>query len=574
MNNAKLIIFTSIILFFTHLEKSTAQSGTSIERYGILISEIMADPTPAVWLPEAEYLELHNRTGKSQELTGWKLHIGSTEKALPTFTIDSGGYAVIIAQKYLNDFNSLCGNLIPLSSLSLTDGGQTLTLLDNHGNVIDRVAYKPTWHSEVIKRDGGWSLELKDATLPCLGRANWDSSTDPAGGTPGRENAIHCRLEDTQAPILERVTLIDSQMLRLWFSEPLWFDDTPLPALFIIDPRIDIVSVREVPPNFNAIDVSLARVPNLGTHYTVTIDGLIPDCAGNATVSGSFQRFGRAQPPLPQDLVINEVLSHPFDGKDADFIEIYNRSNKIIDLKDVKIGSGGSTLPEKAVTTASGGMQLFPNAHCAICKDKALTLEQYYCPDPLNLIQCDSLPAYANTQGVVWLTNRSLERIDRLAYDEEMHYSSLSSPEGVSLERLRTDAPTQDPANWHSAASSVGYATPGYQNSQAENSMPLDSISIQPPIFSPNNDGFDDYTEIFLTFTDHDNRLTITICNERGHPVCHLVNNELCGMSARYRWDGLDDARNKLPRGQYLAIISWWNGNGKTHTYRKVVGIW
>lgn len=574
MNSTKLIILLSISLSFTILEIASAQSSSTIGRYDIIFSEIMADPTPAIGLPEVEFVELHNRTGTRQEMSGWKLKIGNTEKALPSFAIDSGGYIVIIAQKFQQDFVNICPNLILLSSLSLTDGGQTLILYDANGEIIDRVSYKPSWHTDVIKRNGGWSLELKDPSFPCLGRVNWDSSIDPSGGTPGRPNANSCPLADNDVPILERLSLVDSLTLRLWFSEPLLFEDTPAPSLFDIQPSIGISFISEVPPSFNAVDLHLARPPTPGTYYTVTINGILPDCAGNTASVGCFLRFGRTQSPLQQDLVINEVLSHPFDGSDAEFIEIYNRSNKIIDLKEVKIGAGGISLPEKAVVSVSGGMQLFPGCYCALCKEKTSTLKQYYCPDPTALIQCDSLPTYANTQGIVWLTNHFLGAIDRLAYNDEMHYSSLTSTEGVSLERLRADAPTQDISNWHSAATSVGYATPGYRNSQAENAAPSDSIDLQPDIFSPDNDGIDDFTEITIAFTDHDNRLTITICDAQGHPVCHLANNDLCGLTARYRWDGVDDQRNKLPRGQYLVIIRWWNSNGRSRTQRKVVGLW
>jgi len=574
MNNGKLIILNIIILLFNLITKTTAQNGFTVARYDILISEIMADPTPAIGLPEVEYVELFNRTENQQELVGWKLQIGNTEKSLPTIRLDSGGYAVIIASKHLDAFSPFCDNIVTLSSLSLTDGGQTLTLTDALGNVIDRVAYRSSWHSAPIKRDGGWSLELKDATLPCLGSRNWDSSSDPSGGTPGRANSIRCQMEDNEPPAIERATLIDSQTLRIWFSEPLWFSANPTPALASISPFIEIQSIHEVSPTFNALDIQLAQPPDFGTHYTITFLEALYDCAGNDLPPGNFLFFGREQPPLPGDIVINEVLSHPPQGTDADFIEIYNCSHKIIDLRDVKIGSGGTSLPDKAVVAVSGGMQLFPYEFYVLCKNRTLTMEQYACPYPNALYQCDSLPAYANTQGVVWLTNRSLERLDRLSYDEDMHYGAIGSTEGVSLERLRADAPTQEAANWHSAASSVGYATPGYRNSQAESTRPTDSIALTPDIISPDNDGFDDFAEIFLTFADHDNRLTVTIYDTQGHAVCHLVNNELCGQTAHYRWDGINDHGNRVPRGQYLALFRWWNANGKQRSFRKVVSVW
>ena len=44
--------------------------------------------------------------------------------------------------------------------------------------------------------------------------------------------------------------------------------------------------------------------------------------------------------------------------------------------------------------------------------------------------------------------------------------NSVKNKKGVALERIDPDAATQDAANWTSASETVGYGTPGYQNSQ------------------------------------------------------------------------------------------------------------
>lgn len=575
MNNSKRImkrVKYIIILLLTTTICTTHCNGQNISRYDIIISEIMADPTPSVGLPEAEYIELHNRKDVLVTLANWSISIGNTNKTLPTITLDSAGYAVIIAAKYAEDFLTICSNVYTLSSLSLTDGGQRLTLYDEDHNVIHSVTYKKEWHSEAIKQDGGWSLEMLDENLPCLGRENWNSSTSEVGGTPGAPNAAAREIEDFTPPSLERVTLLDSATIRAFFTESLLPSHPVSSDVFSLSPHISISTVSEVPPSFSALDIHLTEALHPNVHYLLTVNGALNDCADNI-IGNESMHIGITTPPGPGDLIINEVLSHPFDGTDADFIEIFNRSSKIIDLKNVKIGSGGDTLPLKAVCTVSSGRQLFPMEYCTLCKNRELTLQQYNCPYPLSLQQCDSLPAYAIASGVVYLSTTGLRTIDRFAYSEEMHYSGLTSTEGVSLERLNTEAPTQDESNWHSAASAAGFATPGYRNSQTNDSETTEGIRIIPEVFSPNNDGFDDYAVFSLSFTDLENRLSIQIYNKHGTLVRHLANNEPCGNTASYRWDGTDDQNVQLPADLYVAVFQWWNANGKTKRHRKTIGL-
>jgi hypothetical protein len=185
------------------------------------------------------------------------------------------------------------------------------------------------------------------------------------------------------------------------------------------------------------------------------------------------------------------------------------------------------------------------------------------------------MPDFAISEGVIHLTDRSLRPIDRLAYSEEMHYDKLLTTKGVSLERLYANHPTQDENNWRSAAESAGFGTPGYQNSQSGNAESEDEFEVLPDVFSPDNDGFEDYTEVLCKFTEDENRVSINIFNNRGHPVKQLANNVLCGTEAFFRWEGNDENGNPAPAGMYVVQIEKWNlRTQKTVRKRKVVSIY
>ncbi|MEJ7681210.1 MAG: hypothetical protein WKG06_25865 [Segetibacter sp.] len=90
-----------------------------------------------------------------------------------------------------------------------------------------------------------------------------------------------------------------------------------------------------------------------------------------------------------------------------------------------------------------------------------------------------------------------------LHYSSKWHFALIDNEEGVSLERIDYNKPTQNKENWTSAASTVGFGTPSYQNSQfrADVSMKAD-ITVTPKTFSPDKDGFEDFTTINYQMTE------------------------------------------------------------------------
>lgn len=563
------------VFILTIAKSALGQTYSEPERYDIVINEIMAKPAPEVGLPAVEYIELHNRLPHPVSLRNWRLTLGNTNKNLPEIELDSCGYTVLIAQKHWDLFVPFCEYLVALSSLSITDGGQALTLHNQDGEVIHSVSFRPSWHSESIKQEGGWSLEMVDERWPCAGRWNWDSSTDPSGGTPGRPNSIRNSLYDNTQLAITGVTMRDSTTLRVHLSKTVG-GEFPSPEAFICtEPPLPVLDVSEVPPEFASLNIRFAKAPEANVTYRLILNGTFADCCGNTHRVEEEIPFGRASPPEGNDLVINEILTNPRDGENADYLEIYNRSNKIIDLREVKVGYGGDTLPQKAVAAVSQGLQMPPKTYVALCKQKEVTLEQYVCKDDRALVECDSLPDFAINNGVIFLTDRSLHTIDRLAYSEEWHYTKLLSTKGVALERLYADQPTQDENNWRSAAESAGYGTPGYRNSQAGCAESEADFAVIPEVFSPDNDGFEDYSEVICQFTEEENRVSVFIINNRGHPVKQLANNMLCGQTAVFRWDGLNDNGQPAPAGMYVVQIECWNlHTQKTKRKRKVVSIY
>ncbi|RYY00036.1 MAG: hypothetical protein EOO35_00760 [Cyanobacteriota bacterium] len=77
-----------------------------------------------------------------------------------------------------------------------------------------------------------------------------------------------------------------------------------------------------------------------------------------------------------------------------------------------------------------------------------------------------SLPTFPNESGTVILLDANKKLFDRFDYIENLHHVMVDNKAGVSLEKADYNIPSAQYSNWHSAAASEGYATPGYANSQ------------------------------------------------------------------------------------------------------------
>lgn len=545
-----------------------------IFRNDVVISEFMASPHPIVQLPECEYVEIFNRLPFEVVLSNWSLVVGTSNKTLPNIVLPARSAACIVPAAYREYFPP-DENYVTVSSLLIADEEQTLSLCNEKGEVMFHLTANRKWHTSDLKAAGGWSLEMIDVDNPCGGKENWASSVSSRGGTPAAPNSVSAEEKDVASPHLEKVVVIDSKHVKVFFNEPLSdVVDTTNLSLFSIDRNVEIQSIRPVSPNFNALLITLSTALEYNIYYKLTLNGLLCDCVGNAADIGQFMEFALPQAPAENDIVINEVLFNSFESTDAPYLELYNRSNKVFDLADLYVGVGNGDLPKSAIPILESGWQLFPHQYVAICKDKSITKSQYYIENERFLIENPKYPTLSNSGGTIHLLNKEYEHVDKFTYAESMHYSLLQSVDGVSLERMHFDAPTQDNSNWKSAAESAGWGTPGYQNSQfSELAVTDDALQITPELFSPDNDGIDDYAEIYCRFEDPENRVTATVYNRQGQKIKVLANNQFCGYEERYIWDGTADNGSAQGNNIYVVKVDWWNMNGKHRSLKKCVSL-
>jgi Lamin Tail Domain len=544
--------------------------GQEPARYDLVIQEIFADPTPSHGLPPAEYIEIRNRGSLEINLKNWSVSNGNTSGRInANISLKPDSILLLCPAAYLSQFNSF-GTSVALSPWpSINNDGDTLILLSPPGLTIHAVAWNKQWYGNEFKASGGWSIEMKDIRLPCLGRENWAASVDIKGGTPGQTNSMAAIVGDTVAPLLLYSYMPDSISLALVFSEPL--NPVSIPTVLLFHPELTILSSSLSPPLFNSLVITFRDPLPEADLYLLQSEGLT-DCMNNRSIMIDTH-FGKSSAINPMDIIINEILFNPRPGG-FDYIELFNKSNKIIDAYGLYLANRNEMGRISSFRQVSAfPFPILPGEFLVITENAQWLLKQYGIPgfkaaEPL------SLPSFPDDNGTVVLLDDKALVADELQYDEKWHFALISNREGVALERIRANAPTQDAFNWHSAATAAGYGTPGYQNSQ---SMVATSVSgpvtISSPLISPDMDGRDDFIFINYNFPAPGYIANITVFDGTGRPVRYLARNSLCGTSGHFRWDGTGEMGTKLQIGNYIILTDVFLLSGKTKRFRNTVGL-
>jgi hypothetical protein len=306
-----------------------------------------------------------------------------------------------------------------------------------------------------------------------------------------------------------------------------------------------------------------------GVIYTVTVSD-VADCSGNTVGVMNTALFGLPEPADSFDIVINEILFNPYSDC-FDFVEIYNRSDKIIDLSDLIIAEmqvDDSVNIEESSFMVPSGRLCFPGDYIVLSESASNIITTYLATDNGNFLEPSAMPNYPDAEGIVSIFDQGFRLIDQLHYTDDWHYDLLTDENGVSLERVNYEKHTQIESNWHSAATDVGYATPGEQNSVFGEITASGDISLEYEVFSPDGDGYHDLLLIAYTTAADGYTGSFRIFDAQGRDVKELTNNELLSREGFLTWDGVDDDSRAAPMGIYILYAEFFNLNGQVEKHK------
>ena len=441
-------------------------------RNDIVINEIMYTPKS----PEPEWIELYNRSDKTINLKNYQIadKTDTTQVVENDLLFQPHQYFVIADDSSFLSVYSDTINFIISSFPNLNNDGDNLIILDSLNRVIDSLSFDPTWGGTK-----GVSMERKDSELPSIDSTNWSSSKLASGGTPGELNSITPREFDLSINhfFTESDFVINGETAKLIiivqnigtqfsgnYSLQIYHDINTDSIAQEIEFKYQYSEIGLAPNDSTELILEFSDYFSGKNHF---IAKLIYDEDGNVENNISYLSFiGVEINEIRNDLIINEIMYAP-NSPEPEWVELYNRSDKIINLKNYQIADKTDT------TKVIENDLIFQPYQYFVIADDSSFLTVYN--DTMNF-EISAFPNLNNTGDKLIILD-SLNRVmDSLYFN-----SNWGGKSGVSLERIDIDRSSIDSTNWSSSKLDSG-GTPGIINSisQRDYDVKISQLNFEP----------------------------------------------------------------------------------------------
>jgi signal peptidase I len=366
---------------------------------------------------------------QTTKLQNWRIGDASGQSGpMPNFILQPDSFVIVCTGSAVAAMQ-VYGRVISVTSFpSLDNDGDQLYLKSNTGLTIHAVSYSLSWYQNAVKSDGGWTLEMIDTKNPCSGISNWKASTDARGGSPGIKNSVDAVNNDQSAPSIKSAYAIDNLNIVIVFDEPVDSLKGATAANYSIDGGLSIQSATSISPLFDKVQLRLATAMQANIVYTVTVNN-VTDCKNNSIGSKNKAKIGLPVDAVVMEMVINEILFNPKSGV-SDYVEFYNRSNKIFDANKLYIAnrnSSGAISSAKLISTIP--YYIFPGDYIVATEDAVNLPLNYMVQNPDAVFVVSSMPSFPDDKGDVILLNLQGAVVDGIG---NALYGGLTHKDGAA----------------------------------------------------------------------------------------------------------------------------------------------
>jgi hypothetical protein len=279
----------------------------------------------------------------------------------------------------------------------------------------------------------------------------------------------------------------------------------------------------------------------------------------------------------PRALIINEIMYAPLTGQ-AEWIELYNPDSFPVHMSDWTLSDMKDATGKANVFSIAGSRTEIQAGGYAVLSSDSTIFSQF--PSLQNL-QEGSTVIILNRAGLslnnegddVIISDLAGTVIDSVHYFPTWHNPDITDVTGISLERINPNLSSNDRRNWSSCVEKIG-GTPGRQNSIFTTTIaPRTTLSVSPNPFSPDGDGFEDFTVISYRLSSQIARVNIRIFDSLGRLVRTAANYDPSASTGQIIWDGLDDNKRRLRMGIYVVLLEAIDSSGGTIESAKAAAV-
>jgi Lamin Tail Domain len=320
----------------------------------IVITEISYNP-PEAGTDSLEYIELHNKSAMQVDVSNWSFSKGFVYKFAAGTVLNPGEYVVI--SKTEITFNSIFGfkPLVWEAPGALTNGGETITLVNAAGAFIDSVAYTNITPWPLSANGMGGSLVLCDVNADNNVGSNWIASTKATGkivngievkGSPGAA--------ETCAPVVPPTYPVRT-IAQMTTENTSGVADS-VNASCTLTGTVNITNLRAAGLQFSIQDNSAGV-----TVFRQTGNfGYTPKVGDKVLVKGIMQQFNGLN-QVVADTVLFQSANAPLtavtvtalnEDTESEFVKI-NRTLRLVDAAQWTTGVGASGFSAAAVDVNS-----------------------------------------------------------------------------------------------------------------------------------------------------------------------------------------------------------------------------
>jgi hypothetical protein len=422
----------------------------------VVINEIMYAPSPG----EPEWVEVYNRSSGNINLKGWTFSDNSTIKIITDqdFILPAGSFTVLTKDSSILNYYSVPSEIIEFSLPFLNNTGDAVVIKDSLGIITDSLFYLPYWGGS----SGGRSLERISAYDPGILQSSWMTSESINKATPGMINSVTIKENDLKISSFKPAR--DYGII----GEPIRLDIQVKNSGLSLSPPFSVSLFGDVDqdsiPQSSELISTINSVPLLsgdstlyhisvyefgeGINYFIAALTATPDDDTTNNIAYAYFEGIQAN-EARNDLIINEFMYDPANPQ-PEWIEVFNRSSKSINLKNYQISDSRDT-----ITIYSGDLLINPGEYAVIAEDS--TVRNYF-----NITSGLIIKSFStlNNSGDKIILIDSLDRvIDSLEYS-----SDWGGNDGKSIERIDSESPSVNTQNWSTTVNRYN-GTPGYLNS-------------------------------------------------------------------------------------------------------------